>query len=120
MLAQQRMNIGRILLFVVGCLGTRLALAYVAKTVSLEHLRYMGYVALLPAIGFLLIYEMGWRKTGAEVFGEQIWWNKLRPVHGMLWLLFAVFAIQGRTNAWYILLADVMLGAGAYIHKITL
>jgi hypothetical protein len=109
------MNVGRMLLFVVGCLGTRFGLAYMAKTVSLEHLRYMGYVALLPTIGFFLIYWKGWRKTGAEVFGEQIWWNSLRPVHGVLWLLFGIAAIQGWPHAWYILLADVMLGAGAYV-----
>lgn len=108
------MNVGRMLLFVVGCLGTRLALAYMAKSVSLDHLRWMGYVALLPAIGFFLIYWNGWRKTGAEVFGEQIWWNSLRPVHGALWLTFAATAIQKWPHAWMILLADVLLGAGAF------
>ncbi len=112
------MNIPRVLLFVVGCLGTRLALAYTAKTISLEHLRYMGYIALLPVIGFFLIYGMGWRKTGAEVFGEQIWWNRLRPLHGALWLLFAGLAIQRYPQAWYVLLADVAIGAGAYMTRL--
>ncbi len=109
------MNVARMLLFVVGCLGTRLGLVYVAKTISLEHLRYMGYIALLPAIGFFLIYWNGWRKTGAEVFGEQIWWNRLRPLHGALWLLFSGLAILGWPQAWKVLLADVLLGTGAYV-----
>ena len=83
----------------------------------LEHLRYMGYMALLPAMGFFLIYGMGWRKTGAEVFGYRIWWNELRPIHGALWLLFAVMAIQRWPHTWYILFADVALGAGAYARQ---
>jgi hypothetical protein len=77
-------------------------------------LSWLGYIALLPALGFFLIYAKGWRKTGAEVFGDRIWWNSLRPIHGILWLLFAVLAIRQVPWSWMILLADVLLGASAF------
>ena len=28
---------------------------------------------------------MNLRKTGLEVFGDKIWWNNLRPIHGILY-----------------------------------
>ena len=100
----------RILLFLIGCIGTRSLLVYIAKTTDVKYLPYLGYLALLPAIGFMYIFLTGVRKTGAEVFGEKIWWNNLRPVHALLYLLFAYFAIQRNTQAWMILLVDVVFG----------
>ena len=109
------MDIFRVLLFLIGCIGTRAAITYVAYKASPDILQYLGYVALLPAIGFFVIYFKGLRKTGAEVFGEQIWWNNLRPIHGMLYTLFAVSAITQQPHAWMWLLADVLFGLASYI-----
>jgi hypothetical protein len=105
----------RVLLFLVGCIGVRLLLVYIAKTVNIEKLRYFGYLAILPAIGFAVIYLFGLRKTGAEVFGEKIWWNNLRPIHAFLWGLFAYYAIIGNRAAWMILLLDVIIGLGSFL-----
>jgi hypothetical protein len=49
-----------------------------------------------------------------EVFGEKIWWNDLRPIHGTLYLLFAYYAIRGSKYAWTILLVDVLFGLIAF------
>lgn len=100
----------RILMFLIGCIGTRSLLVYIAKTTDVKYLPYLGYLALLPAIGFLYIFITGVRKTGLEVFGEKIWWNNLRPVHALLYVLFAYFAIHKNTNAWILLLIDVVFG----------
>lgn len=100
----------RILMFLIGCIGTRSLLVYIAKTTDAKYLPYLGYLALLPAIGFMYIFLTGVRKTGLEVFGEKIWWNNLRPVHALLYLLFAYFAIQRNTQAWIFLLVDVVFG----------
>jgi hypothetical protein len=105
----------RFVLFLVGCIGTRALAAYTAKVVSAQWLRYMGYLALLPAVGFAVIWLTGARKTGAEVFGARIWWNDLRPVHSALYFLFAVWAIKGWARAWLFLLADVAIGLGAFL-----
>ena len=110
----------RILLFLVGCIGIRSALVILAKEGSSRTLRYLGYTALIPAVGFALIYLFGWRKTGAEVFGNRIWWNHLRPVHSMLYFLFAYLAINGNKNSWVVLLVDVIIGLIAFVnhHKL--
>ena len=105
----------RFLLFLVGCMGTRFFFVWLAKVVDETWLRRMGYLALLPAIGFFTIWLTGIRKTGPEVFGERIWWNHLRPVHGALYGLFAWFAIQGRSDAWMILLVDTLVGLTSFL-----
>jgi len=105
----------RFLLFLIGCIGTRLSLVYIAKNISINLLRYMGYLTLIPGIGFIYIYLTGSRKTGAEVFGDKIWWNDLRPIHGILYLLFSYNAIIGNKNAWIYLLIDVVLGLTSFL-----
>lgn len=105
----------RFLLFLIGCIGTRSIFVYVAKNVDTIYLRYIGYLALLPAMGFFYIYFTDSRQTGAEVFGDKIWWNDLRPVHGLLYLLFAYNAINGNKTAWVYLLVDVMVGLLSFL-----
>ena len=100
----------RFLLFIIGCIGTRSLFVYVAKNAGPKYLPLLGYLALLPAIGFMYIYLTGSRQTGAEVFGGKIWWNYLRPLHSLLYLLFAYNAIIGNNKAWMYLLVDVIIG----------
>jgi hypothetical protein len=110
----------RMLLFLIGCMGVRFLFVYIAKTVDEQKLKYMGYLALLPAIGFMLIYLTGSRKTGPETFGSKIWWNNLRPIHSLLYFLFAYNAITGNQMAWIYLLIDVFIGlTGFLIHHFT-
>ena len=105
----------RMLLFLIGCIGARLLLAIIAKNIDTKYLKYMGYLLLLPAFGFMFIYLTGIRKTGAEVFGEKIWWNNLRPLHAILYLLFSLNAINGNKNSWLYLLLDVFIGLIAFL-----
>lgn len=107
----------RTLLFLVVCIGLRSALVYAARIASPSFLKIMGAMALIPALGFWIIFMIGARKTGPEVFGEPIWWNALRPVHGTMYLLFAIAALQASSKAWVFLLCDVLLGVAAYAAK---
>ena len=105
----------RFLLFFFGCIGTRSLLVYLAKNANSTYLRYMGYLALLLAISFFYLFLTDSRKTGAEVFGDKIWWNNLRPIHGFLYLLFAYNAIIGNKFAWIYLLIDVIVGLVSFL-----
>ena len=105
----------RFLLFLFGCIGTRALFVIVAKMASVEYLPYLGYLALLPAIGFFYIFITKSRETGAEVFGGKIWWNDLRPLHGTIYALFAYNAIQKNPNSWMFLLADVLVGLLSFL-----
>jgi hypothetical protein len=61
------------LIFLIDCIGNRSLFVIIAKYINTKYLKYLGYIALLPAIGFIYIYLTGSRKTGPEVFGEKIW-----------------------------------------------
>jgi hypothetical protein len=105
----------RFLLFLIGCIGTRLFFVYLAKTISNKYLNLLGYLALIPAIGFMYIYLTNSRKSGAEVFGDKIWWNDLRPLHAILYTMFALSAINGIKQSWIFLLIDVIIGLIAFL-----
>lgn len=104
----------RILLFLFGCIGLRSFFVYLAKNINKQYLPYLGYLALIPVVGWLYIYFIGSRNTGPEVFGGEIWWNQLRVPHAMLYTLFAVYAIQKKNYAWLPLLVDVLFGLGSF------
>jgi len=112
----------RFLLFLIGCIGTRTLFIYIAKNIYNEYLPYLGYLAMVPAIGFIYIYLTNSRQTGAEVFGEKIWWNNIRPIHGLLYGMFAYNAIKQNSGAYKYLLVDVIIGLISFLmhHKITL
>jgi hypothetical protein len=105
----------RFALFLFGCMPARFAFAWVAKKIPLMYLPYMGFLALLPAIGFLYLFFTGKRTTGAETGGAPIWWTKLRVVHGLLYLLFAYYAINRMRQAYKVLLADAFIGLVFFI-----
>ena len=105
----------RFLLFLIGCIGMRSLFVILARKANTEYLKYMGYLALLPAIGFIYIYLTGSRMTGGETFGDKIWWNNLRPLHALIYFLFAYNAIIGNKNAWLYLLFDVVFGLTSFL-----
>ena len=105
----------RILMFLIGCIGVRSLFVLIAKYININYLKYLGYLALIPAIGFIYIYLTGIRKTGPEVFGEKIWWNNLRPIHSLLYFLFAYNAIIGNKQSWIYLFADVVFGLISFL-----
>lgn len=105
----------RFLLFLIGCIGSRILLVLITKYSPIQYLPLLGYIALVPTIGFIYIYLTGSRKTGVEVFNTKIWWNNLRPIHGLLYGLFAYNAINGNVNSWIYLLVDVIIGIISFI-----
>ncbi len=105
----------RFLMFLFGCVGIRSLFVIIARYINRKYLKYFGYLALVPAIGFIYIYLTGTRKTGAEVFGEKIWWNNLRPIHSILYFLFAYNAIIGNKQSWIYLLVDVLIGLISFL-----
>lgn len=105
----------RFILFIFGCILVRSLFVVIAKNITLKYLPYLGYLALMPAIGFFYIYLTNSRKTGAEVFGDKIWWNNLRPIHGVLYGLFAYNAINKNPNSYIYLLIDVVLGLMSFL-----
>ena len=104
-----------VLLFLLGCIGTRTLLVYLSSIATPEYLKYMGIIAGIISVGFMTIYLTGSRKTGIEVNGGEIWWNDLRPVHSILYGMFAYAAINNKSYSWIFLLIDVCIGLISYI-----
>lgn len=105
----------RFLLFLFGCIPSRLLITYLAKVSPIQYLPMLGYIALLPAIGFIYLFLSGTRKSGPETFGDKIWWNNLRPIHALMYFLFAYNAINKVRSAWLYLLYDVLLGLVSFL-----
>lgn len=99
--------------FLMKCLSVRILLAIISKYIPLDYLPYAGYLALLPFIGFTYIYLSGSRQNKGFA-GGKVWWNNYRPIHGILYLLFALYAIKKKPFAWIILLVDALIGLIAW------
>jgi hypothetical protein len=111
-------SLTRIILFLIGCIGTKIMLSVMAKMSSDKILKIMGVVALIPAISFTYIFTNNLRGNGTKgMSGGTVWWNALRPIHACLYLLFAFYAIQKERNAWLILLVDAIFSLVVwYLH----
>lgn len=94
------------LTFLIGCIGTRLAFAYLATLYPM----YCAFVAALISAGFFYIYFTGSRPVGIETGGKPIWWNKFRPLHGIMYGLFAVLVYNGYKYAPGIIVIDALIG----------
>lgn len=105
----------RFALFLIGCIGSRLTVTAISAYSTGWFLIMIGYLALIPVIGWAYIIFIGKRDIGAEVLGGKIWWNHLRPIHMTLWAAFAYFAISGNKSAWIILLIDTLFGLSAFL-----
>jgi hypothetical protein len=105
----------RFILFLGGCIPVRILFVYLATIVPLSYLQMMGYIASILAIGFMYLFLSGTRKTGTETFGQPIWWNLLRPIHGLFYALFSYYAIHKNRDGWIYLLYDVILGLVSFI-----
>jgi hypothetical protein len=109
------------LLFLGGCIPARLALTYIAKVLPLPYLPLLGFFTLCMALGFLYLFFTGKRQVGTETGNKPIWWQSLRWLHGLLYLLFSLLAFAGKREAYIVLLVDTLLGLGIFLgHYFTL
>ena len=117
------METKRIIVFLCGCILARTLLVLMAKKLDKKYVKIMGYIALPIGLSFMYLYFIG--NAGADsqlewLGDKKIWWNELRPVHGALYLLFALFAIKQKEYSWVFLLIDVIVGLVSWLihHKI--
>ncbi len=103
----------RFLMFMIGCLGARSALAYATKIINPEYLPYIGIIILFGAIRFIYLFFTN--PTGPQFLGKDIWWNNVRPLHFVFYLLFAVSAIMKKSYAWIFLVLDVVLALVSFL-----
>jgi hypothetical protein len=106
----------RFLLFLGGCIPSRLLFAYIAKTAPLFVKKILAVIAFIIASGFLFIYISGVRKTGLETGGQPIWWNQLRPLHALFYYMFAFMVFFVNANdAWNVIVFDTLIGLVSFL-----
>jgi hypothetical protein len=105
----------RFLLFLFGCIPSRLALVYIAKNIPMDYLPILGFITLIMAVGFTYLFLSGARKSGPETFGDKIWWNNLRPIHALFYFIFSYYAINKIRSGWIYLLYDVIFGLISFL-----
>ena len=94
--------------FIFGCMFVRGLFVLIAKYINKKYLPYLGVSALPLVLGFVYVYFGGFkRKRG--VFGEIIWWGNLRPIHAILYSIFAYLAINKSKHSYVPLLLDMMM-----------
>ena len=112
----------RIILFLGLCIPIRLLFVLKTYYANKETLKMYSYAALIPVLGFMYIYATNSRKSGVETMGKPIWWNNLRPIHSILYLMFVLMANSNNKfkHAYIPLLIDVIIGLFSFLkyHKI--
>jgi hypothetical protein len=103
-----------ILLFFTICLCTRSALVFFIKSQKENNLPIFGYMGLIPVFGFLYNYFFH-NKNKKGFFGGKVWWNNLRIIHSLLYLLFSIFSINKNKYSWVPLLIDVIIGLISFV-----
>jgi hypothetical protein len=111
----------RNIMFLFGCIVSRLLLVYIVKNIDTKYLPYIAVLTFIIAMSWIIIFVFDLRKTGIEVNNEKIWWNNLRPIHAILYLLFSYSAYNRLETSYIYLLLDVILGLSAFIfNRLTL
>ena len=105
----------KLCMFLIGCMGARVALTVLAYKLPVEKLPIMGYFYIALGFGFILNFIFKIRKSGIETEGEKIWWDNLRPVHAFLYLWFAYLAVNKNKHAWKVLLFDTIIGLVSFV-----
>lgn len=106
----------RVVLFLVGCIGTRLLMAYIPQTLPKNALPIMGIAIAIMGLGFLYLWITNSRLNAQEA-GGKTWWAHLRLVHASLYIAAAIYLFKGDRSASIPLVIDVISGILFYFIK---
>ena len=98
----------RFTLFLLGCIPVRFLFVYIAKNIPINYLPLTAPITLIMGLGFFYTF-FSEKKTGST-FNQIAWWNNLRPIHGLLYILYSYYAYKKNSDAYKILLSDVIFG----------
>lgn len=100
-------------LFFFACIPARLLLVFLIYFVDKKYLYYLSFIGFIAGIGFL--YNFIFTKERGSTFNQISWWNYLRPIHSLLYLIFGYLAYNKNQYAYIPLLLDVLLGIISFV-----
>ena len=103
-------------LFIFGCIPTRIILALIPLFINKVWLYYYSFILFIIALSFLILYFTNKRQHAFEA-GGHTWWAKYRIIHGLLYLLGAIYAYYQNKKAWIPLIIDAIIGLLLFIQK---
>ena len=109
-----KQNTKLLVIFLTACLTTRLLISYILWKINPKYLPLAGFVLIGIGLGFLY-QTFNNRKVGA--FGQKVWWHNLRPVHGLLYIIGGIMALNKDNNSYKIILLDTTIGLLSVINE---
>ena len=85
-----------------------LLFVYIAKNIPINYLPLTATITLIIGLGFLFVFFAG--KDRGATLDQVAWWHYLRPIHGLLYITYSYYAYKKNSDAYKILLIDVILG----------
>lgn len=90
------------------CIITKLLLVYGVKNTIYSKKRYIFMIIYtIFAIGLLYQYITKYRKKGA--FNQSIWWDFLRPIHSIIYLIVIYLIYNKNKLSYLLLLLDIII-----------
>ena len=100
--------------FIGGCLAVRSYLAYLAYTGENNQLMISMFTIMgITTIGLWLTSS----RQRAYEGGGVTWWDPIRPIHGALYLNYAIAAYKNIPEAYLWLVMDVLFGGWVFLIK---
>tara|TARA_B100000073_G_scaffold335092_1_gene328344 strand:- start:343 stop:690 length:348 start_codon:yes stop_codon:yes gene_type:complete len=103
----------RILLFIFGCISARLLLIVITKNIPLKNLPYLSPLFLTMGLGFLYYFLS--KKDKGFTFDQKAWWQFLRPIHSILYIVTAYLAYSKNRKSYLVLTLDLFIGIVFFI-----
>ena len=99
------------------CFAVRLALVLAASQLSPRWRRPAAVVAAAVSASFFYQYQRRLVAFESTADGKRVWWDDVRPVHGLLWALYAALAWHRKRGAWAVLAADLLFGRAVWLAR---
>lgn len=103
-------------LFLLLCIPTRFGIAYLSYFYSdpknrsvVSHL-FVATIGVTVLMWMALFLGLVSRGSGFEAPDNRIWWNYLRPVHALLYVLYLLHYVTKRSNGWIFMAIDPVIG----------
>ena len=95
--------------FLFGCIPVRLLLALIPLYIANHWLFYYGILLLIIVMNFLYLFFTNGRMNAFEA-GGKTWWANYRSIHGFLYLIAAIMAMQKNRYTSVPLFIDIIIG----------
>lgn len=89
------------------CILVRILISLLVK--HFQNNKIISMLTLIQSLSFFILFLFDLRLNAPEANGIT-WWNSLRPIHGVSYLLFTIYYYKNYDFAWYFLLTDAILG----------